>query len=82
MKALVILSHSLSQFLPPICYMENVNFCGSIYGLLEYFREKKSPWIDYPCKAYDYDDQWTKENVNIKLLDLCESLIVYILLST
>ncbi len=44
------------------------------------------------CKSHDHDHQWadyvmtdylkTKGNVNIKLWDLCEILIVYILLST
>ncbi len=34
-------------------------------------------------QIFSYSDcHKTKENVNIKLLDLCESFIVYILLST
>ncbi len=39
MKALVILSHSWSLFLPLVC-MEKINFCGSLCGILEYFLEK------------------------------------------
>ncbi len=42
-----------------------------------------------PCKWHDHDHQWenlvltllTKGSVNINLLDLCETLIIYILLS-
>ncbi len=59
-----------------------MNFCGSLCA------EKKLPTY-YPFKSHDHDHQWadliladyckTKENVNIKLLDLCESLVVYIL---
>ncbi len=44
MKALVILSHSLSPFLPT--YMEKMNF-WSPCGLLEYFREKNSLQITH-----------------------------------
>ncbi len=54
MKALVILSHSLSPSLPT--YMEKMNF-WSLCGLLEYFPEKQlSP--DYPYESYDHDHQW------------------------
>ncbi len=38
MKALVILSLSWSPFLP-LVYMKNLNFCGSLCALLEYFLE-------------------------------------------
>ncbi len=80
MKALVILSHSWSPFSHLLVYMEKINLCESLCGLLEYFFENKTPprllpnhmtvttsvhiwsWPDY-CK--------TKENVNIKMLDLC-----------
>ncbi len=77
-EALVIHDHHFCHLL---VYREKMNFCGSLCGLLEYFHEKKTlpilpmqitwPWptvgrfshglITY-CK--------TKENVNIKLLDL------------
>ncbi len=40
MKALAIHDHHFSHLL---VYMETVNFCGSLYGLLEYFCEKKLP---------------------------------------
>ncbi len=34
-----------------------MNFCGSLFGLLEYFCEEKlSP--EYPCKSHDHDHQW------------------------
>ncbi len=42
MKALVILSHSWPPFLPLTFLMEQMNFCGSLCCLLEYFREKNS----------------------------------------
>ncbi len=45
MKALVILSHSWSPFLPLLRVFP------------EYFLEKKLP-LDYPCKSNDHDYQW------------------------
>ncbi len=44
MKALVIiiLSHSRSPFLP-LNYMDKMNFCEYMFGLLEYFHVKKTP---------------------------------------
>ncbi len=93
MKALVILSHSSSPFLPLTClYGKIFNFYGSLRGILEYFRKKKLPrfpmQITWPWPPVDRLSHGliavhkTKENVNIKLLDLCESFIVYVLLST
>ncbi len=43
MKALVILCHSSSTFLPLTCLYGKMNFCESLCGLLEYFRKKKLP---------------------------------------
>ncbi len=58
MKALVILSHLWSPYLPLSCLcMEKMNFCGSLCSLLEYFHEKLLP-PDYPCKSHDHDHQW------------------------
>ncbi len=34
-----------------------MNFCGSLWGLLEYFCKKKLP-SDYPIKSHDHDHQW------------------------
>ncbi len=60
MKALVILSHWWSPFLPLTCLYGKMNFCGSLCGLLDYFLEKKL-LPDYPCKSHDshdHDHQW------------------------
>ncbi len=63
MKALVILSHSRSPFLPLTClYIEKMNFCGSLCGLLEYFFEKNL-FPNYPCKSHDHD-HWYRITVN------------------
>ncbi len=43
MKALVILSHHDHHFFHLLVFMKKMNFCGSLWGLLEYFREKKLP---------------------------------------
>ncbi len=87
MKALIILSHSWSPFLP-LVYMDKMNFCWSLCGLLEYFLEKKLS-SDYPCKSHDYDHQWSVLVMAWLLKDTrkCERnvvrlVIVYILLST
>ncbi len=58
MKALVTLNHSWSPFLPLICsYGKNMNFCGFLCGLLEYFHDKKTPPRS-PCKSHNHDHQW------------------------
>ncbi len=54
MKALVILSHSWSPFLPPTCLYGKMNFYGSLCSLLGHFLEKKL-LPDYPCKSHDHD---------------------------
>ncbi len=56
MKALVILHHSWSPFLPLTC-LYGKNICGSLCSLLEYFLEKKL-LPDYPCKSHDHGHQW------------------------
>ncbi len=50
----VIHNHHFSYLL---VYMEKMNFCGCLCGLLEYFRETKIP-TDYICKSHDHDHQW------------------------
>ncbi len=77
MKALVILRHSWSPFLPLTCLYGKNEPLG---GLLMYFLEKKL-LTDYLGKSHDHDHQWAdlswsdyhkiKENVNIMLLNLC-----------
>ncbi len=81
MKALVILSHSLSAFLPLTCLYGKHELCGYLYGLLWYFLERKnSSQITHanhmPMTISGQILSWpdyrkTKENVNITLLDLC-----------
>ncbi len=88
MKALVILNHSWSPFLPLTCLYGKNELLWS-FGV--FLRGKLLP--DHPCKSHDHNHQWAdlmmawlpqdkKENVNIKLLDLYDSLIGYILFST
>ncbi len=43
MKALVILSHHDHHFSHLLVFMKKMNFCGSLWALLDYFREKKTP---------------------------------------
>ncbi len=43
MKVLVILSHHDHHFSYLLIFMKQMNFCGSLWALLEYFREKKLP---------------------------------------
>ncbi len=88
MKTLVILSHSWSPFLPLTCFMENINFRGSLWRFLEYLLEKKL-LPDYPCKSHDHDHQWADFVMAWLLKDKrkCEHnvvrlVFVYILLST
>ncbi len=54
MKALVIHDHHFSHLL---VYIKNINFCGYLCSILEYFQEKKTP-PDHPCKSHDHDYQW------------------------
>ncbi len=54
MKALVILSHSWSLFSHLLVYKEQINFSGSLYGLLEYFPEKKNS----SQIIHDHDHHW------------------------
>ncbi len=42
-KALVILSHHDHHFSHLLVFMKKMNFCGSLWALLEYFHEKKTP---------------------------------------
>ncbi len=56
MKALGILSYN-HHFSHLLIYMEKINFCESMCGILEYFHEKKL-LPDYPCKSHDYDHKW------------------------
>ncbi len=81
MKALVILNHSWSPFLPLIClYGKKITFVGLFVAFWSIFLRKKL-FSDYPCISHDHDHQWanfvqsdyrkTRENVNITLLDLC-----------
>ncbi len=88
MKALITLSHSWSPFLP---LTKKLNCLGLSAPFLSIFLSKNSPQVIHgnhmtmtisgQIKSWP-DYLMTKGNVNIKLLDLCESLIVYILLST
>ncbi len=57
MKALVILSHSWSQFLPLIVYMEKKTLVGLYAAFWGIFLRKKL-LSDYPCKSHDHDPQW------------------------
>ncbi len=43
MKALIILSHHDHHFSHLLVFMKQMNFCGSLGALLEYFHEKKLP---------------------------------------
>ncbi len=43
MKALVILHHHDHYFSHLFVFMKQMNFCGSMWALLEYFHEKKTP---------------------------------------
>ncbi len=43
MKGLVILSHHDHHFSHLLVFMKTMNFCGSLWDLLEYFHEKKLP---------------------------------------
>ncbi len=47
MKALVILSHHDHHFSHLLVFMKKMNFCGSLWALLEHFREKKLPTVHY-----------------------------------
>ncbi len=87
MKALVLLSHSWSPFLPLTCLYGNNEFLWVSVQPSGYFRAKKLSQITHVNHMTittrgqilswpDYHK--TKENVNIRLLDLCESLTVYI----
>ncbi len=83
MKALVILSHSWSPFLPLTgLYGKNeLLWVSALCGLLEYFLEKKTPprlpmQLTWPWPPVGRFVSWpdyckTYENVNITLLDLC-----------
>ncbi len=67
--------------------MKKMDLCGSLYSFLEYFHEKKLPQITHAnhmtmTTIGQTNYRKTKENVSIKLLEMCESLIVYILLRT
>ncbi len=50
MKALVILSHSWSPFLPLTCLNGKKNFCGSLCTHLEYFLKKTPPRSPFSFK--------------------------------
>ncbi len=45
MKALVIRSHRDHHFSHLLVFMKKMNFCGSLWALLEYVRGKKTPHI-------------------------------------
>ncbi len=88
MNQLVILSHSWSQFLPLSClYGNNTFFIGLCVAFWSIFARKTLPKLPITMTTNEQIWSWpdyckTNINVSIKLLDLCESLIVYILLST
>ncbi len=86
-KALVILNHSRSRFLLLTCLYGKKTFVGLCVTFWSIFMRKNSPsdYLTMTTRGQIYscpDYCKTKWNVNIKLLDLCESLIVYILLGT
>ncbi len=56
MKALVILSHRDHHFSYLLVFMKKENFCGSLWALLEYFREKTtshSSLLEHRCSYRD-----------------------------
>ncbi len=58
MKALVILSHSWSPFLPLTClYGNKWSFVGLCVAFWSIFLQKKL-LPDDPCKSHDHDHQW------------------------
>ncbi len=58
MKALVILSHSWSPFLPPTCLRGIIErLWVSVWPSGFIFVRKKLP-SDYPCKSHDHAHQW------------------------
>ncbi len=58
MKAVVILNHSWSPFLPLTSYYgKQRTFVGLCADFWSIFLRKKLP-LDHPCKWYDHDHQW------------------------
>ncbi len=80
MKALVILSHSWSPFLLLTCLYGKITFVGLCADFWSIFMRKTSSQITHANhmtittsgQIYSWtDNHKTKENVNIKLLELC-----------
>ncbi len=81
-KVLIILRHSWSSFLP-LTNLYGIRYISSYHSSPRFPMQIEWPWP--PVGRFSHGliiKLKTKENVNIKLFDLCESLIVYILHTT